>query len=287
VEHPAVLATCRALENRGFIVIELKVDKYGQLNLDELESHLDDNTAIVSIMYANNETGVIFPIEKIGEMTRERGIPFHTDAVQAVGKIELNMAKSNIDMLSLSGHKLHAPKGIGVLYVRKGTRIDPLLHGGGHEFGLRSSTSNLAAIVGFVRAAEISLAASEEENARLTGLRDRLITELKRRIPKTHLNGHPAKRLPNNVNLRFDGIEGESILMMLNLHGIAAATGSACSSRTLSPSHVLLAMGIPPEKVHGSLRLSLGRWTREEDIERVIETLPKIVKRLRTLSPVK
>jgi cysteine desulfurase len=285
VEHPAVLATCRALENRGYIVIELGVDKYGQINLAELESHLDDNTAVVTIMYANNETGVIFPIEKIGEMTRERGITFHTDAVQAVGKIPLNLAKSNIEMLSLSGHKLHAPKGVGILYIRKGTRFSPFMLGGHQESGRRAGTENVPGIVGMGKACELAARNIAEENESVRKLRDKLENTLLKTCQDCKLNGDQVNRLPNTTNLSFEFIEGEAILLLLDMFGVCASSGSACTSGSLEPSHVMRAMGVPFTAAHGSIRFSLSRYTTEADINVVIEQMPAIVKKLRALSP--
>jgi cysteine desulfurase len=229
--------------------------------------------------------GTIEPIEKIGRICRTHSVYFHTDAAQSFGKLPIDVEKMQVDLLTASSQKVYGPKGAALLYVRSGTKIEPLLHGGGHEFGLRSSTVNIPAIVGFAKAAELAGAEMEKEGAKLTELRDRLIAGILASIPNAHLNGHPGKRLPNNVNMRFAGIEGESILMLLNSHGIHCATGSACSSEKLQPSHVLLALGIKPEEVHGSLRLSLGRWTTAEDIGFVLATLPGIVKRLREISP--
>lgn len=286
IEHDCVLASAAWLKKQGFEIEKIPVNKYGLINPGDIEKRLRPDTILVSVMHANNEMGAIEPIEKIGKLCQKRNIYFHTDAAQSFGKIPIDVNKMNIDLLTASSQKIYGPKGAALLFVRKGTKIDPLLHGGGHEFGLRSGTANIPAIVGFAKAAEICTAEMAEENLRLTKLRDDLIKKLLTEIPKSHLNGHPTKRLANNINIRFDGIEGESILMLLNAGGIAGATGSACSSKNLQPSHVLIAMGIEPEKVHGSLRLSLGRWTAKEDIDQVVKILPEIIARLRAISPI-
>ena len=285
VEHPAVLAACRALANRGYIVIELAVDKEGRLDLAELESHLDDNTALVTIMYANNETGVIFPIEKIGELTKSKGVTLHTDAVQIVGKQPINLAKSNIDMLSLSGHKLHAPKGVGALYVRKGTRFAPFMLGGHQESGRRAGTENVPGIVGLGKACELAGRNMHEENSRVKYLRDKLETVILKSCPDCRLNGDKKNRLPNTTNISFEYIEGEAILLLLDSFGICASSGSACTSGSLEPSHVLRAMGVPFTAAHGSIRFSLSRYNTEQEIDFVIEKMPPIVEKLRNLSP--
>lgn len=285
VEHNAVLHYCRHLQKNGYRVTELSVDRLGRLNLDELQSSLSDDTAIVSIMYANNETGVVFPIEHIGQMVKSRGIIFHTDAVQAVGKIPLNLSTLPVDFLSLSGHKLHAPKGIGVLYIRKGTRFSPLLIGGHQEHGRRAGTENVPYIVGIGKACELAQFHIEEERARIRNLRDRLEKELLKRIPKARVNGDRENRLPNTLNISFESVEGESILLLLSKEGIGASSGSACTSGSLEPSHVLRAMGVPFNAIHGSVRFSLSRYNTEEDISYVIEKLPPIINRLRELSP--
>ncbi|HQI28507.1 MAG TPA: cysteine desulfurase NifS, partial [Sedimentisphaerales bacterium] len=244
VEHPAVLTVCRDLESRGYTVIELSVDKLGRLDLSELEHHLDDDTALVTIMYANNETGVIFPIEQIAEMVTSRGVIFHTDAVQIVGKMPLNLAKSRINLLSLSGHKLHAPKGVGALYVKRGTRISPFLLGGHQEGGRRAGTENVPGIIGLGKACELALMYMEDENTRVKALRDRLETAILRTCPGSRVNGDPQCRLPNTTNISFEYIEGEAILLLLDRFGICASSGSACTSGSLKPSHVLSAMGL-------------------------------------------
>jgi cysteine desulfurase len=285
VEHPAVLAVCRELENHGYTLIELGVDKLGRLDMDELAEQLDDDTALVTIMYANNETGVIFPIEDIVELVKSKGAIFHTDAVQAVGKIPLNLSKSNIDLLSLSGHKLHAPKGIGVLYVRKGTRLSPFMLGGHQEAGRRAGTENVPGIVGLGKACELAAENLEAENVKVKALRDKLETAILETCPDSRLNGDPDNRLPNTSNISFEYIEGEAILLMLDKYGICASSGSACTSGSLEPSHVLRAMGVPFTAAHGSIRFSLSRYNTEEEVDYTIEKLPPIVNQLRKLSP--
>jgi cysteine desulfurase len=285
VEHPAVLAACRDLENHGYSVIELSVDKEGCLNLNELEEKLDDDTALVTIMYANNETGVIFPIDKIAEMVTGRGIVFHTDAVQAIGKIPLNLADSSIDLLSLSGHKLHGPKGVGILYVRKGTRLAPFMVGGHQEAGRRAGTENVPGIVGLGKACELAAQNLEEENNKVKFLRDKLENTLLKMCPGSRLNGDKENRLPNTSNISFEYIEGEAILLMLDKFGICASSGSACTSGSLEPSHVLRAMGVPFTSAHGSVRFSLSRYNTEEEVDYTIEKMPTIINKLRELSP--
>ncbi|UCD51404.1 MAG: aminotransferase class V-fold PLP-dependent enzyme, partial [Phycisphaerales bacterium] len=276
---------CRDLENRGYEVIELGVDKRGRLDLDELERQLDDDTAIVTIMSANNETGTIFPVEKIAEMVTERGITFHTDAVQIVGKVPLNLAESRINLLSLSGHKLHAPKGVGVLYVRKGTRIAPFLLGGHQEGGRRAGTENVPGIVGLGKACELAAQNMDDENTRVKALRDKLEKAILANCPDSRINGDPENRLPNTTNISFEYIEGEAILLMLDQFGICASSGSACTSGSLEPSHVLRAMGVPFTAAHGSIRYSLSRYNTEEEVDFAIEKMPQIIERLRQLSP--
>jgi cysteine desulfurase len=285
VEHPAVLSICRELENRGLTVIELGVDKFGRLDLAELESHIDDDTAIVTIMYANNETGVIFPIERIAELVTSRDVVFHTDAVQAVGKIPLNLTKSNIDLLSLSGHKLHGPKGVGVLYVRKGTRLSPYMLGGHQEGGRRAGTENVPGIVGLGKACELAAKNIEEENKKVQYLRDKLENAILKSCPDCRLNGDKDNRLLNTSNISFEYIEGEAILLLLDRFGICASSGSACTSGSLEPSHVLRAMGVPFTAAHGSIRFSLSRYNTEEEVDYTIEKMPQIVNQLRELSP--
>jgi cysteine desulfurase len=285
VEHPAVLNLCRHLGKNGYKVTELPVDKNGNLDLNELDKAIDDDTAIVSIMYANNETGVIFPMEEIGEIVKSKGAVLHCDAVQAVGKIPLDMRKSTIDLLSLSGHKLHGPKGIGALYIRKGTKLTPFLIGGHQEKGRRAGTENVPYIIGLGKSAELAQIHLEDENTRTRVLRDRLEEELLKRCSDTQVNGDREHRLPNTTNISFEYVEGEAILLMLSEKGIAASSGSACTSGSLEPSHVLRAMGIPFTYVHGSVRLSLSRYNTDEDIDHIIEHLPPVIERLREISP--
>jgi cysteine desulfurase len=285
VEHPAVLSVCRELENRGYTVVEIGVDALGRLDMAQFEHEIDENTAVVSVMYANNETGVIFPIEKIAEMAKVKGSVFHTDAVQAVGKIPLNLSKSNIDLLSISGHKLHAPKGVGVLYVRKGTRLAPFMLGGHQEGGRRAGTENVASIIGLGKACEIALKYMDDENTGVKKLRDKLESSLLKACTDAIVNGDIQNRLPNTTNISFKYIEGEAILLMLNRFGICASSGSACTSGSLEPSHVLRAMGVPFTAAHGSIRFSLSRYNTEEEVDLVIDKMPAIVSRLRELSP--
>lgn len=284
VEHPAVLNFCKHLARKGFRVTFLPVNNYGQLNIDELLKVIDD-TALVSIMYANNETGVIFPITEIAEILKERRILFHTDAVQAVGKIPIDVKKLPVDMLSLSGHKLHAPKGVGALYVRKGTRFYPYIIGGHQERGRRAGTENVASIIGLGKACELAMKNLNDEVAYLKGLRDKLETALLKSCPDVIINGDINNRLPNTTNLSFEFVEGEAILLRLNEYGICASSGSACTSGSLEPSHVLRAMGIPFTAIHGSIRFSLSRYNTGEEIDRVIKIMPGIIKELRQLSP--
>ncbi len=285
VEHPAVLSTCRQLQSLGYKLVELGVNKEGQINLNELESEVDDNTAIVTIMYANNETGVIFPIDKIAAIVKAKGAIFHTDAVQAVGKIPLNLDKSDIDLLSLSGHKLHAPKGVGVLYIRKGTRISPFIIGGHQEKSRRAGTENVAGIVGLGKAFELAAKEMKNENTKVKKLRDKLENALLQNCPDVILNGDKINRLPNTTNISFEFVEGEAILLSLDQFGICASSGSACTSGSLEPSHVMRAMGVPFTAAHGSIRFSLSRYNTEEEVDFVIEKMPAIISRLRKLSP--
>jgi len=285
VEHPAVLTVCRDLENHGYAVIELAVDKFGRLDLAELEEQLDEDTALVSIMYANNETGTLFPIDKIAEMVTGKGVTLHTDAVQAVGKIPLDLSKTSIDLLSISGHKLHAPKGVGVLYVRKGTRLSPFMLGGHQEGGKRAGTENVAGIVALGKACELAAANIEIENNRVKALRDKLEDAILKSCPDCRINGDKENRLPNTSNISFEYIEGEAILLMLDQFGICASSGSACTSGSLEPSHVLRAMGVPFTAAHGSIRFSLSRYNTEDEVDFTIEQMPQIVNKLRDLSP--
>ncbi|MGF1491388.1 MAG: cysteine desulfurase NifS [Microcoleaceae cyanobacterium] len=284
VEHPAVLNLFKRLEKEGYTATYLSVNQKGQLDLDELEASLTGNTALVSVMYANNETGVIFPIEQIGQIVKEYGAIFHVDAVQAVGKIPLDMKTSTIDLLALSGHKIHAPKGVGALYVRKGVRFRPLLIGGHQERGRRGGTENVPGLVALGKAAELAqehLAGVEQEQK----LRDYLEKSILEIIPNTVVNGDPINRLPNTTNIGFKYIEGEAILLSLNQFGICASSGSACTSGSLEPSHVLRALGLPYSVLHGSIRFSLSRYTTQAEIDRVLEVLPGVIDRLRALSP--
>jgi cysteine desulfurase len=285
VEHPAVLSLCKYLETVGYRVTYLNVDSEGLLDTNELKSAIDHYTAIISVMYANNETGVLFPIEEIAEIARLRDIVFHTDAVQAAGKIPFNLSKVPLDLLSLSGHKLHAPKGVAALYVRRGTRFSPFLIGGHQEQGRRGGTENVASLVGLGMACELARKNLAEENTRIKNLRDKLEKAILRNIPSTRINGNSQMRLPNTANISFEFVEGESILLMLDEKGIAASSGSACTSGSLTPSHVLRAMGIPFTYLQGSIRFSLSRYNDEEDIDYIIECLPPIIKRLREISP--
>jgi cysteine desulfurase len=285
VEHPAVLTTCRELERHGYSVSEVSVDRQGNLDTDELGFRLDDNTAVVSVMYANNETGVIFPIERIAEIVAARGLVFHTDAVQVAGKIPLNLKDSPINLLSLSGHKLHAPKGIGVLYARRGTRLATFMHGGHQESGRRGGTENVPGIIALGKACQLAREHLEEENTRVRALRDKLEAGILASCPDSFVNGDLQNRLPNTTNISFEYIEGESILMMLDQFGICASSGSACTSGSLEPSHVLRAMGVPFTAAHGSIRFSLSRYNTEADVDVVIDKMPAIINRLRELSP--
>ncbi len=285
VEHHAVIETCKFLEKRGFRVTYLPVDKYGLVNPDDVREAINDKTVLISVMHANNEVGTIEPIAEIGKIAKEAGVYFHTDAVQTVGHIPVNVNELGVDLLSMSAHKLYGPKGVGALYVRKGTRLLPLMHGGGQERGQRSSTENIPGIVGLGRAIELAQQEMNEEAERLTHLRGQLIQGLLGKIENTYLNGHPKTRLPNNVNVSVGYVEGESMVLNLDLEGICVSTGSACSSSSLEPSHVLLAMGLSHEQAHGSLRLSLGKWTTDEHVYRVLEVLPRVVTKLRAMSP--
>jgi len=285
VEHPAILTLCDWLEKEGYIVHRLKVDKKGRLDLDEYKSLLNDRVAVVSVMWANNETGTLFPVEEMAALAAEKGIMFHTDAVQAVGKIPIDLKSTKIDMLSLSGHKLHAPKGIGVLYLRRGCRFRPLLRGGHQERGRRAGTEASASIVALGKACEMALANMNKENTEVRRLRDKLEAGILRQITYCFPTGDVANRLPNTCNIAFEYIEGEAILLLLNKLGIAASSGSACTSGSLEPSHVMRAMGIPYTAAHGTIRFSLSVYNTEEEIDRVIAAVPPIIEQLRKLSP--
>jgi len=285
VEHPAVGNVSTYLGRKGYRVTELSVDREGRLDLDELRESLNDQTTLVTIMYANNETGVIFPIEEIGEIVKARGVSFHSDAVQAAGKIPLNMKKSRLDMLSISGHKLHAPKGIGVLYIRKGTKFSPFLIGGHQEKGRRGGTENVPYIIGLGKACELAKKHLDEENTKVMALRDYLEAKILEKIPNTLVNGDRMHRLPNTLSVSFEYVEGESILLLLSDLGICASSGSACTSGSLEPSHVLRAMGVPFTAAHGSIRFSLSIYNTKEEMDYIIEHLPPIIQRLRDISP--
>ena len=285
VEHPAVLTQCRNLRQKGYRVTEIGVDGAGQLDIEELKSAVDTDTAIVSLMWANNETGVIFPVEEAAAITKAKGALFHSDAVQAIGKIPINMADSSIDMLSLSGHKLHAPKGIGVLYLRRGTPFRPFLVGGHQEKSRRAGTENAAAIIALGKACQLADQFMETENTVVKAMRDRLQDALMAAIPHARINGGVAERLPNTTSIAFEFVEGEAILLLLSEFGICASSGSACTSGSLEPSHVLRAMGVPFTCAHGSIRFSLSRYTTDSEIDTVVRELPPIIARLRQMSP--
>ena len=285
VEHPAVKNLYEYLSKNGYRVTFVPVDRKGRLDLDYLYKNLDEDTAIVSIMWANNESGVIFPVEEIGEVLREKRIVFHTDAVQAVGKIPIDLKKVDVDMLSLSGHKLHGPKGVGALYVRKGTKFSPFMIGGHQEKGRRGGTENVASIIGLGKASELAAANLSDENTKVKRLRDKLENELLKRVSNTMVNGDRDNRLPNTTSIAFEYVEGEAILLMMDEFGICASSGSACTSGSLEPSHVLRAMGVPFTAAHGSIRFSLSIYNTEEEIDVIIEKLPPIIERLRELSP--
>jgi cysteine desulfurase len=284
IEHPAVLETCKFLEQLGHEVTYVSVDVDGRINPGDVEEAIQDNTRLISIMHANNEIGSIQPIAEVGAIAASHGVYMHTDAVQSVGKISVDVAALNVDMLSVSSHKIYGPKGVGCLYVRKGTKLKPLIFGGGHEHGLRSGTENVSGIIGFSEAMRLAME-DFADNVRIQRLRDQLIDAVLREIPDTRLNGGKEYRLPNNANFSFSYIEGESLVLRLNAKGIAGSTGSACSSKKLEPSHVLLAIGLDPVDAHGSLRLTLGRETTEADVRYVNEVLPEIVDQLRQMSP--
>jgi len=285
IEHHAITEPAKFLEKRGFKITVVGVDKYGLVDPSDIKKAITDKTILISIMHANNEIGTIQPISEIARIAKEKEIYFHTDAVQTVGHIPVNVNDLNVDLLSLSAHKFYGPKGVGALYIRKGTRIERFLHGGDQENSRRASTHNTPGIVGMAKAIELCKEKMQEEAEFQTGLRDKLIDNVLKNIPEVYLNGHPKIRLPNNANFSIRYIEGESLLLNLDLLGIAVSTGSACTSSSLEPSHVLLAIGLSHEVAHGSVRFTLGRWTKEEDIDYVLEQLPKVVKKLREMSP--
>lgn len=286
IEHHAILHTAEFLETKGVDVTYLNVDEFGKISLEELENAIRPETVLISVMFANNEIGTIQPIAEIGEIAKKHGVLFHTDAVQAVGHVPIDVEKLQVDLLSMSGHKLGAPKGIGAIYIRKGTRISPLIFGGAQEKKLRAGTENIAGIVGLGKAVELAVAEMEETTKKLIALRDKLIHGILESIPDSRLNGHPTDRLPGNCNISFSYIEGESLLLLLDALGIAASSGSACTSGSLDPSHVLMAIGLPHEIAHGSLRLTIDRENTEEQVDFILEKLPGLVQRLRDMSPV-
>jgi cysteine desulfurase len=285
IEHHAVMEVCKFLGRRGFTITYLPVDEYGLVDPDDVRKAITAKTILISIIHANNEVGTIEPVSEIGKIAKEAEVYFHTDAVQTVGHIPVNVDKLKVDLLSISAHKLYGPKGVGALYIRKGTKLVSFMQGGEQEKRRRAGTENVPAIVGLGKAVELAGQEMDKEAERLAGLRDKLIKDLSAKIDHVHLNGHPTRRLPNNVNVSVDFVEGESMLLNLDLEGICASTGSACSSASLEPSHVLLALGLSPEQAHGSLRFTLGRENFEEDMERVLEVLPGIVAKLRAMSP--
>ncbi|HOE16556.1 MAG TPA: cysteine desulfurase NifS [Syntrophorhabdaceae bacterium] len=285
IEHPGVLNVCKYLEGKGFAVTYLPVDGKGQIEPDDVKKAIRKDTILISVMYANNETGTVFPIQEIGVIARERGVPFHSDMVQAMGKIDIDIHSLNVDLASFSGHKVYAPKGVGALYIREGLAIDNLIHGGHQENGRRAGTENVIGIVAFGAACEIVKREMRSEYNKIESLRKRLLEGILERIEDVRLNGHPTKRLPNTLNLSFEYVEAESLLMALDMNGIAVSSGSACSAGSTEPSHVLLAMGIPPEICQSAVRFSLGRENTEEDIDYVLSMVPEAVKRLRSMSP--
>lgn len=285
IEHMSVVNTCKYLTKEGFEVTHLPVNKYGLVDIQDLEREINDKTVLVSIMYANGEIGTIEPIKEIGEIAHSKGASLHVDAVAAAGQIPIDVQKENIDLLSLSSNDVYGPRGVGALYIKTGTRIQPITYGGGQEHGLRSGTENLPGIVGMGKAAEIAKAEMGSEGERLIKLRDKFIKGVLDSVPESYLNGHPTRRLPNNVNVRFSYIEGESLILSLDMEGVSCSSGSACTSKTLEPSHVLLAIGLKHEEAHGSLLSTLGKQNKEEDADYVAGLLPGIVKRLRKMSP--
>lgn len=286
IEHPAILNTCKYLGETGFNITYVPVDDQGVVNPEDVAAAITDDTILISIMHANNEIGTIQPIKEISKIAHEHDILMHTDAVQSVGKIPVNVDDLGVDMLSISGHKIYGPKGVGALYVRKGTKLQSLVQGGAHEFGKRAGTENIPGIVGFAKAIELADQRLSEDEKHLINLRDTMIKKLLDSIPYSYLNGHPTQRLPNNVHIRFNFVEGESLLMLLNIKGVDVSTGSACSSKSLEPSHVLMALGIPSEEIHGSLRITMGRENTMDEVDYVVENLIEIVKKLRAMSPI-
>ncbi|MCX8173710.1 MAG: cysteine desulfurase NifS [Thermoplasmata archaeon] len=285
IEHPAVLETCRALEKEGFELTYVRVSSEGIVDTQELERSIRKDTILITVMHSNNEIGTIQPVEEIGEIAARHGIPFHTDAVQSAGKIKIDVKAQHIDLLTLTAHKIHGPKGVGALYIRKGIQLQPIIHGGGHEKGLRSSTENVAGVVGFGKACEIAATNLEANADHMRKLRERAIEGVLASIEASYLNGHRTQRLPNNANFRFTGIEGESLVLMLDEAGFATSTGSACSSHKLQPSHVLMALGLRHEEAHGSLRVTFSRYNTEAEVDLFLQTLPGIVGELRKISP--
>lgn len=285
IEHHAVLHTCKYLEKNGFEVTYLSVDKFGLIDLEELKKAIRPTTILITIMFANNEIGTIQPIAEIGKIAKENGVIFHTDAVQAVGSLKVDVNELNIDLLSLSAHKMYGPKGVGALFIRKGVKISPLIHGGAQERNRRAGTENVAGIVGLGEAISLSDIEREETSERLIKLREKVISGIVESIPNVIINGHREKRLPGNVNISFEFIEGESLLLLLDMKGIYASSGSACTSGSLDPSHVLLSIGLPHKDAHGSLRISLGKFNTEEEVDTLLKELPPIVLRLREMSP--
>lgn len=286
IEHPCIIESAKWLESQGFKITKLLVDKYGLVNPKDVKKSITKGTILVSVMHASNEIGTIEPIKEIGKICKEAGVLFHTDASQTFGKILIDVKKMNIDLLTASAHKMYGPKGVAFLYIKKGIKVEPILHGGGQENGQRSSTLNIPAIVGFAKATEICKKQMDQENRKINKLRDKIIKRILK-IKGAKLNGHPKKRLPNNINISFPYIEGESLVIHLDMYGIACSTGSACSSMKLEPSYVLLAIGLKPEEAHGSLRISLGRFTTEKEINYFLKVLPGIVKKLEQMSPFK
>ncbi len=285
IEHHAVLNTCKYLERKGFEVTYLRVDEYGVVDLNQLVDSITDRTILITIMHANNEIGTIQPLEEIGRIAKERGIPLHTDAVQTVGKIPLSVDELQVDLLSLSGHKIYGPKGVGALYVRRGMRLEKLIHGGHHERNRRAGTENVPGIVGLGKAAQLALKNMDREREHLWKLSERLKEGIMKRVEFVRQNGHPQNRIPNTINLSFEFVEGESIVLGLDMHGICVSTGSACTSGSLEPSHVLMALGVPPELAHGSVRFSLGSGNTEEEMDYTVEKVAEVVERLRMMSP--